>query len=98
MTRCLIQSCSQTKLDDPRPLPAIERYDGPAFRVLRRFLRDAAPALQDVDVFVLSARYGLIAADTPVHDYDQRMTPARAAQLHQTAETTLSLSTARSDK
>ena len=43
-----------------RPVPAIERYDGPAFRVLRRFRENAritgerAPAL-----LVISAKHGL---------------------------------------
>ena len=82
MTRCLILSCTQAKRDGDGPLPALERYDGPMFRVVRRFLADADPALRDVDVYVLSALYGLIAADQHVADYDQRMTPARAAELH----------------
>jgi hypothetical protein len=49
--------------------------------VVRRFLADAEPALRDVDVYVLSARYGLIAGHAQIADYDQRMTPARAAEL-----------------
>ncbi len=81
MTRCLILSCSRAKREDPLPLPAVERYDGPAFRVVRQFLREADSTLRDVDVFVLSARHGLIAATTPIHNYDQRMTPARAVEL-----------------
>jgi hypothetical protein len=81
MTRCLILSCTQAKRGDERPLPALERYDGPAFRVVRRFLRQADPALRDVDVYVLSARYGLISANQRIADYDQRMTPARVAEL-----------------
>lgn len=81
MTRCLILSCTQAKRGDERPLPALERYDGPAFRVVRRFLREADPALRDVDVYALSARYGLISANQRIADYDQRMTPARAAEL-----------------
>ena len=81
MTRYLILSCTQAKQDDGGLLPALERYDGPTFRVVRRFLAQADPALHDVDIYVLSARYGLIAADTLVEDYDQRMTPTRAAEL-----------------
>jgi len=81
MARCLILSCTQAKRSDDGLLPALERYDGPTFRVVRRFLAEADPALRDVDVYVLSARYGLIAADQRIADYDQRMTPARAAEL-----------------
>ncbi len=79
--RCLILSCSQSKNPARGLLPAIERYDGPAFRVVRRFLRTTPSGMREVDVYVLSAKYGLIAAPTMIHDYDQRMTPARAMEL-----------------
>ena len=81
MTRCLILSCTQAKRGDERLLPALDRYDGPTFRVVRRFLREADPALWDVDLYALSARYGLISANQRIADYDQRITPARAAEL-----------------
>lgn len=81
MARCLILSCTQAKRSDVGFLPALERYEGPPFRVVRRFLAQADPALRDVAVYVLSARYGLIAGHTPIEDYDRRMTPARAAEL-----------------
>ena len=38
--RLLILSCSQRKHETQEPLPAIERYNGPLFFVLRRFLRE----------------------------------------------------------
>lgn len=38
--RCLLLSCSQAKISTPDLLPAIRRYDGPAFRVLRKFLAE----------------------------------------------------------
>ncbi|MBN1812815.1 MAG: hypothetical protein JXA14_13350 [Anaerolineae bacterium] len=81
MSRCLILSCSQAKRGDDGPLPALERYNGPTFRVVRRFLADADPVLQDVDIYVLSAQYGLIAAAEHIANYDQRMTQARADEL-----------------
>jgi len=79
--RLLILSCSQRKRSAPGLLPAIERYDGPAFRVLRRFLREQ-PDRTGLDVFVLSAAYGLITAECPITEYDQVMTPQLAAELH----------------
>lgn len=79
--RCLVLSCSQTKKDDLEPLPAIERYKGPAFQVLRRFLAEADSKLHDVDIYILSARYGLIASDTLIENYDQKMTKDRATKL-----------------
>ena len=58
--RLLILSCSQRKHTSLDPLPAIERYDGPLFKVLRRFLRESSHQARDLDVFILSAAYGLI--------------------------------------
>ena len=79
--RCLIVGCSRTKVDSPQPLSAIQRYDGPAFRVIRRYLSQAPEGMQDVDIFVLSAEFGLISAETQISSYDRLMTAARAAEL-----------------
>lgn len=78
--RLLILSCSATKRTEPGLLPAIQRYDGVAFRVLRKALREL-PAERHPRVRILSAEYGLIVADTPIPWYDRRMDPARAAAL-----------------
>lgn len=78
--RLLIMSCSQRKRPDDGLLPAIERYDGPSFRVLRCFLKGQPPEL--LDICILSAKFGLIAAEQLIPNYDQRMTPARAKELH----------------
>jgi hypothetical protein len=80
--RLLILSCSQRKRPEAGLLPAIERYDGPAFWVLRRFLREQPEKVRQLDVFILSAAYGLISAEYPIRDYDQVMTSQRAAELH----------------
>lgn len=78
--RLLILSCSATKRTEPDLLPAQKRYDGPAFRTLRKALRELA---QDAcpRVAILSAEFGLIAGDTPIPWYDRRMDAARAAAL-----------------
>jgi hypothetical protein len=80
--RLLILSCSQRKRPDPGLLPAIKRYDGPAFWVLRHFLREQPDCSQHLDVFILSAYYGLIQAYHPIIEYNQVMTPSRAIELH----------------
>lgn len=78
MSRLLVISCSARKRSDPGLLPALERYDGPAFRVLRKQLRTGGPGVR---VLVLSAKFGLIPADFPVPDYDQRLTAEGAERL-----------------
>ena len=80
--RLLILSCSQRKHPAPSCLPAIERYDGPAFYVLRRYLRKCPDEASQLDVYILSAAYGLIPPTHLVTDYNQEMTPERAAELH----------------
>lgn len=85
--RLLILSCSKAKTADDGLLPAIDRYDGPTFRVLRRYLRERPdPALQ---VYVLSAEFGLIAGDHPIPSYDREMTEARAQELRPLVGTTI---------
>lgn len=81
-TRCLILSCSRTKNSLPEPLPAVQRYTGPLYQVLRRYLRETPATESLLAVYILSARHGLIDSQTPILPYDQKMTPARAAELH----------------
>jgi hypothetical protein len=68
-------------------LPAIDRYDGPAFRVLRKFLREASPNAPAV--LILSAKYGLIDSTTRIADYDCRMSAGLAERLRPTVRQTL---------
>ncbi len=79
MNRLLLLACSARKRSNPGRLPAIERYDGPAFRVLRRYERSQPHDMPDV--YVLSAQFGLIRGDEPIPVYDRRMTPQRAHEL-----------------
>lgn len=75
----MILGCSRRKRPGEGLLPAVERYDGPAFHVLRRFLRERPS--EAPEVLILSAEYGLIPRDVPIAAYDRRMTPARAREL-----------------
>jgi hypothetical protein len=79
MNRILILACSQRKSRAPEPLPALDRYDGPAFRVLRKYLREHRD--EGLTVFILSAKYGLIGANRKIIDYDCRLTPDLAATM-----------------
>jgi Family of unknown function (DUF6884) len=79
--RLLILSCSRTKRTDQDLLPAIERYDGPGFRVVRRFLREREGVDSALDTYILSAEFGLITADQLIPAYDRRMTSERALAL-----------------
>lgn len=77
----LIMACSQRKRPAPSLLPAIERYDGPTFQVLRKFLLERPSEAQWIDTFILSAKFGLIPANHPIPNYDCRMSQQRAQEL-----------------
>jgi hypothetical protein len=57
----------------------LARYDGPAFRVVRRFLNECPDP--DLRILILSARFGLLEASDLVPDYDCKMTVGRAREL-----------------
>lgn len=76
----LVLGCSARKRTDPGVLPAIERYDGVNFRVLRKLMREGRwPG--NVDVLIISAKYGVLSPLTPIEYYDQPMTRDRAVAL-----------------
>lgn len=79
MNRLLVIACSERKKPAKKQLPAIERYDGPAFRVLRKFLHHQQRSA--TRIMILSGKYGLIDAATNIDDYDFRITPATARRL-----------------
>jgi len=60
MRRLIIVSASQRRITDPSPLPAIDRFDGVYFRILRKHLKDGK--LKDADILVVSDRHGVIKA------------------------------------
>lgn len=84
----LVVGCSATKVDYSGQLPAIIRYDGPMFRVMRAYMRDYRwPS--GLSVAVLSAEYGLVGAMTPIPHYDRRMDAKRAEELAGSVTSTL---------
>ena len=82
-SRLLILSCSQKKRSNPGSIPALERYDGPAFRVMNKFIRVCSSEAQLPDIYILSAKFGLISADKPIPYYDRRMTSQLIEKLQQ---------------
>ena len=76
----LIISCSQRKLDTPERIYAMYRYDGPTYQILHKLRREGHFPL-DLDVLIISARYGLVGLREPIHTYNQKMTAERADEL-----------------
>ncbi|WP_290595944.1 MULTISPECIES: DUF6884 domain-containing protein [unclassified Archaeoglobus] len=74
--KLLIIPCSKTKKNIKGELPAIDLYDGPFFKLLRKYAN-----IPFLDVYIISAKYGLIEAFEPIKKYDLRMNSRRASEL-----------------
>jgi len=75
----LIVSCSKQKTPVYGKRPAIQVYDGPIYRALRKRLNCLDLSL--VDICIISAKYGLITAGSTIEHYDCKMTAERAVEL-----------------
>jgi len=82
-TKLLIVPCSKIKRNLSNT-PALELYDGPFYKIIRK----RRP--KNMDVLILSAKYGLIEGDMPISTYDQKMTSERAKELGNTINFSLS--------
>jgi len=72
--RLLIISSSQRQISDPNtPIPALERYDGFVFRILRRLKREGQFP-NDLDVLIVSSKFGLLSLEDKISYPDQLMT------------------------
>jgi hypothetical protein len=80
MKALLLIACSNRKVKAGGLMPAIERYDGGAYRVIRKMRRgEGFP--RNVEVKILSAKMGLIDGSKRIPYYDQRMGKQRAEEL-----------------
>lgn len=70
----LILPCSKQKKQLSNAI-AINLYDGPFFRIVRKY------NLKNIDVLILSAKYGLIRSDKLISNYNQKMTAKRAKEI-----------------
>ncbi len=80
-TSFLLLSCSQRKRPTPGLIPAIERYNGPQFQVVRKFARTHPDAQSSLDIAILSARFGIISPSECIPNYDQRVTHEQAVRI-----------------
>jgi len=78
----LVLGCSKRKRPHHGVLPAIERYDGPNYRVLRKARREGSWP-PNLEVLIVSAKHGLISAEGPIGNYDLLLTRERASALQQ---------------
>ena len=87
LNRLLLLGCSKAKSTHEEPIPALQRYDGPPFRVLRSYFRQRHDL--GLRVFILSAEFGLIPSDQKIPPYERKMTLQRAHELRPQVSSTL---------
>jgi hypothetical protein len=80
----VILGCSRRKKRTSRPIPAIDRYDGPLFQVLRKHIRER-PEVPPA-TYILSGRFGLIDADFPTPRYNHQLTAADISILQDSVD------------
>lgn len=78
--RLLIISCSERKKKVRGFAPAFEVYDGVNYRSIKKMKREEKLP-PNVDIKIVSAKYGLIDWDKPIKYYEKRITPDRAKAL-----------------
>jgi len=68
MSRLLVLSSSQRRSTRPEAIPAIDRYEGVYFRIVKKYLREGI--LRNTDVLVVSEKFGILRADdkVPYHE------------------------------
>lgn len=79
--KLLIISCSKRKQENKGLLPAFERYDGQVYRSLKKMKRENKYPT-DLDIIIISAKYGLICPDKKIEYYDQLMDAENAKKYH----------------
>ncbi|WP_380675540.1 DUF6884 domain-containing protein [Salinigranum sp. GCM10025319] len=85
MSTLLVQSCSKSKNSPGRAVPAIELYSGYYYKIIKKAKKEN-DFRSDIDVCILSAKYGLIEETTRIEEYDQRMNRERAVDLQEDVE------------
>jgi len=61
MRRLIIIAGSKRQNSNPQPLPAIERYEGVYFRVLKKHIREGK--MKNTDILILTEKYGLLSSN-----------------------------------
>lgn len=77
----LILACSRRKSLDVRRGRAWDVYDGRVYQVLKKALRPHAGWEAAIEVVIVSARYGVIAAGRTIATYDDRLTATEVPDL-----------------
>jgi len=75
-TYLIIVSCSKKKKNLGKNVPAIELYDGPVFKILRKF--STLKKFDRLDILIISAKYGVLKYTDKINYYDEKMNQSKA--------------------
>ena len=82
MSNLLLQSCSASKREIDTPVPAFDLYTGYFYKILKKAIRENE-IRSDMDISILSAKYGFLDQSEEIPYYDQRMDASRAKELNE---------------
>ena len=88
MSCLLVQGCSKRKKESSEPVSALDLYDGYYYRIIKKAIRNGE-LRDDIDICVLSAKYGIVDEEEEVEYYNRKMTEERADDLREEAITQL---------
>ena len=80
----MIISRSDKKNIQPGLLPAIQRYKGAWYGVINKLKREWNLP-DNLDILIISAKYGLINSEMQIENYDQKMDYTRAREFSSSA-------------
>jgi hypothetical protein len=80
MSTLLVQSCSKSKNEADGPISAIELYSGYFFKIIKKSIREDTENA-NIDMCILSAKYGIVDPSEQIPAYDQRMDAERAREI-----------------
>ncbi|WP_139171265.1 DUF6884 domain-containing protein [Natronorubrum texcoconense] len=80
MSTLLVQSCSKSKKQTPEPISALDLYSGYFFKIIKKSRREGT-VNSDIDIGILSAKYGFVKANEKISAYDRKMDTQRATEL-----------------
>lgn len=83
--RLLVIGCSNRKIKSKGLVPAWERYQGGCFPLLRQ-LETVSAIPVDLDILIISAKYGLLKTSDLIGWYNIRMTRERAESLRRSVQ------------
>lgn len=82
MSVLLIQACSKSKNTPEERAQALELYDGYFFKIIKKAIKEGE-LRDDIDICILSAKYGIVDSTETIEYYNQKMTTERARELRE---------------